>query len=66
MDEKLNIINELIEWNIWQVHAIDMNDIPTKEYTHGEGMAYTKGQFDYGVMIAIKLYSIKKQLEEQT
>jgi hypothetical protein len=61
-EQKLQLINELIEWNKWQVHSIDLNEVPTKEYTHSEGMAYTKGQYDYGVQIHRKLELVKEQL----
>jgi hypothetical protein len=63
-EQKIQLLNELFEWNKWQIHAIDLNDIQIKEYTHGEGVAYIRGQTDYGIMIAVKLNTIKKQLEE--
>lgn len=64
--QKLQLINELIELNKWQMHSIDLNDISTKEYTHGEGMAYSKGQYDYGAQVHKRLVSIKEMLEKQT
>jgi len=64
MNETENVINELLEWNKWNMY-VDLNDIRKDGYTHEEGKAYGKGHYDYGVMVNTKLNKLKEQLVKE-
>lgn len=65
-DAKLQLINELFEWNKWSSFAAtNINDLETEGYTHSEAKAYTKGCFDYSEQLKMKLKLIKEQLVKQ-
>ena len=62
-EQKLQLINELIEWNKWNMY-VDLNDLRKDGYTHEEGKAYGKGHYDYGLQINKLLENIKKHMGE--
>jgi hypothetical protein len=60
-EQGLKLIDELIRWNKFNMY-VDLNDISNHGCTHGEGKAYGKGHYDYGVVIDKKLNELKEKL----
>ena len=65
-DQKLQLINGLIEWNKWSAFAAtNINDLEMEGYTHSEAKAYTKGCYDYSEQLKRKLMLLKDQLVKE-